>query len=429
MNNFAQKIAKFSNSKYMRILTNAFMSVAAISICGSIFSLLKSLPIPGYDTFLANTGLGDILSIPIAVCSDVMALYIALSMGYTMGKEFKEKNPFATALVGLGSFLVLTPFEASSYVVTEEGYNIITATNALGTGTTGALGAKGIFLAILAGILGSRLYIFLCSKNLKIKMPDSVPDTVSQMFEMMIPGGLTFLAFVVVRVIFAHTSFGTAQNFIYTILQNPLMAVGGGLAGVLVYVVGAKFLWCFGVHGGMVGYSAMASIIAAAGAANASALAAGTAVPHPEWALAVIMMDSAVLPLGLAMIIACKSERYKTLSRIALPTSVFNISEPLVFGTPIIMNLLIDIPFVILPGVNIILTMLVMKIGLVALPTGVSVSNVIPLPIAFSILNGSLSGAIWSILLIVMNTLVYLPFVKAMDAKALEEEKRAPEEA
>ena len=98
MNKFLQKIVGFTQSKYMRIITNGFMSVAAIGICGSIFTLLKSIPIPVYQTFLANSGLGDILSIPVSITSDLMAAYVVLAMAYTLSKEFNE-NAFAEEIV------------------------------------------------------------------------------------------------------------------------------------------------------------------------------------------------------------------------------------------------------------------------------------------------------------------------------------------
>lgn len=424
MNNFAQKIAKFTNSKWMRILTNGFMNIAAISICGSIFSLIKSLPIEAYQNFLTNSGLGEILSIPIAVCSDVVAIYIVLSMGYSVAKEYNQKNPFAPAIVALGTFLVLTPFTASSYTVDPEtgSYIVNTTANVLGTGVSGALGASGIFLAILCGLFGSRLYIYLIEKGIKLRLPDAVPDNVSGMFEMMIPGGLTFLVFVLIRFVVGLTPFGTAQRLIYTILQMPLMSVSGGLIGALVYLTAMKFLWCFGVHGGMVAYSAMAAILGAAGAANGSAFAAGVAAPYPEWALTTVLMDFGVLPLTIVMLIFAKSERYKTLSKIALPTSIFNISEPLVFGLPVVMNPIIDIPFVLVQPVNLLLTMLVMKLGLVAYPTGAGVSNVMPTLLAFPLTNAHWTGFVWAAILIVIDIMMFIPFFKAIDNKALEEE-------
>ncbi len=427
MNRLIEKITKFTNSRWMKILTNGFMNVAAITICGSIFSLLKSLPITAYQNFLTSSGIGDILSIPVAVCSEVSALYIAISMGYTVGKEFHARNPFATAVVGLGTFLVLTPFVSKSYSVdpnTGE-YVVSVIENVLGTGVSGSLGAKGIFTAIICGMFGSRLYLYFLDKGWKIRMPAGVPENVGAMFEMMIPGGLTFMVFVLIRYLFSLTPFGDAQTMVYTLLQLPLMNVGGGIVGCLVYTTVAKLLWCFGIHGGMVAYSAMVAVIGTANAANAAAFAAGTAAPYPEWCWMMIMTDFCVLPLTLAMLMTCRSERYKALARMSLPTSLFNISEPLVFAFPIVMNPIIDIPFVLLQPVSVFLTYLMNKIGILAMPTGANIGTFFPTPIAMALANRHWTGFVWALILLVLNVAVYLPFVKVLDKKALEEESPA----
>lgn len=416
LQNVLNKITSFTQAKYMKILTNSFMSIAAISIAGSIFSLVKSFPIAAWQSFLTSSGLGDLLAIPISVASDLTALYIVLALGYNVGKTF-EKDGFATAIIATGAFMILTPFSSTVYSAdysqSMEASSIIPLR---------AVGAQGIFLGIIVGIGASRLYVFFLDKGWKIKMPDSVPPAVANMFEMMIPGGLTYIVFMLIRWVFSLTSFGTAQSFIYTVLQTPLMAVGGGLAGVLVYLFSEKFLWLFGVHGGMVAYSAMATIMKTATAANASAYAAGTACPYPEWAYASVFMDYSVFALALAMLIVCKSEQYKTLSRLAIAPAAFNISEPLVFGLPVIMNPVIALPFVLLQPIDLLLTLFVTNIGLLPLPNGVTVSTVLPAFIQMGFLTGSARGIIWGLVLLAMNVLVYIPFVKVLDNKALKEE-------
>src|SRR5699024_11409075 len=49
------------------------------------------------------------------------------------------------------------------------------------------------------------------------------------------------------------------------------------------------------------------------------------------------------------MLFWAKSEQYKALGKLALGPAIFNINEPIIFGTPIVMNPLLFIPFVILP--------------------------------------------------------------------------------
>ncbi|MCD8129841.1 MAG: PTS transporter subunit EIIC [Lachnospiraceae bacterium] len=396
-----QGFVKFSNMRYMKIIMNGFMSVAAISISGSIFSLLASIPITPYQTFLTNSGLGDLLAIPIAACSDLMALFVVIGMAYTLAESFKVK-PLAPALVAIGAFMILTPFTASQYVVGADGsYSVVSVTNALSTGSNGALGAKGIFLAILVGLSASRLYVFLIQKNIKIKMPDTVPPVVSGMFEQMIPGGIVYVLFLIIRWLVGLTSFGTVQNMIYTLIQAPFMNVGGGLGGAIVYLLLGQILWCFGIHGGLVAYSVFATVMSTAMAANASAFAAGTAATNIPWGVVTACQGVAWFGLSLMLILSKKKEN-RSLGILSMPTSLCNISEPLMFGLPIIMNPIMCIPFVLYPVVSLLLTTFVMNIGLVVPITGASISNVLPAPLYFGFMNAHWTGFVWGIVLWVL---------------------------
>lgn len=234
-------------------------------------------------------------------------------------------------------------------------------------------------------------------------MPDSVPSNVASMFENMLPGGATFIVFLAIRYGMSLTSFGTAQALIYGILQAPLMKVGGGFGGLLIYMVMIKIFWLFGIHGGMLVNSAMYPIMAAATAANQSAFAAGLPAPYPEWAYgSAVCAGIGLLALNLLMFIA-KSKQFKALAKIALPTSLFNITEPMMFGTPMIMNVILGIPFILSPVISVLLTRLVMTIGLVAWPTGASSNMFIPSPIGMALLNAHWTGFVWGLVLIVIN--------------------------
>ena len=129
-----------------------------------------------------------------------------------------------------------------------------------------------------------------------------------------------------------------------------------------------------------------------------------------------------MLGLSLAMIICTRSKQYKSLGKLSLPTSLFNISEPLIFGFPLVMNPVMAIPFILSPIVSILPTVVVMQLGLVAPITGAQVATTIPFPIWLSLMNSSVSGFIWGLVVVALNVLLYLPFVKIADRMACSEE-------
>lgn len=414
------KVMKFAQLRYIKIIMNSFMGIAGFSIGASLFSLVKSIPIPFWQDFMTNSGLGDILSIPINMVSNLYALMVVLCVGYEVAKSF-EQRALPVAMTAFGALMILTPFEATVRITNAAGEMVTgTASNVI---SLSPLGSQGIFLAMFSGLLAARLYIFLVKKNIKIKMPDTIPPSVAGMFETMIPAGLVFIVFIAIRMIFAATPYGTAQSFIYTILQAPLMGVGATPVGAAIYLMAGKFLWMFGIHGDMLAYATLGSVRSAATQANMAAFAAGQPVPYLEWTLLTPLTNAGILALTLLLLIS-KSKQHKSLGKMAIATSVFNITEPVMFGLPIILNPVMAVPFVLTPGIDVLLTSLVMRIGLVAPSTGTALSNVIPTPIYMWMNNNSISGLIWGTLIIVINMAIFFPFFKVAEHMAVKEEQQ-----
>ncbi|MBE6116491.1 MAG: PTS sugar transporter subunit IIC [Erysipelotrichaceae bacterium] len=417
LDKITEKIMKFAQLRYVKIIMNAFMSVAAFSIGASLFSLLRSIPIPFWQTFLTNTGLTNILNIPITMVSNLYAIMIVICVGYELALSYDAK-PLPAAMIAFGSFMILTPFEAS--VAIKNGEEVVrgVAQNVIGVGP---LGSQGIFLAMFAGLLAARMYVFLIKKNIKLKMPESLPPAVAGMFETMIPAGLVFIVFIIIRLLFAQTSFGTAQNFIYGVLQAPLVGVGATPIGAAIYLMAGKFLWMFGIHGDLLAYAALGSVRSAATQANMAAFAAGEAVPYLEWTLLTPCTNVHILALTILLLIS-KSEQFKNLGKLSIATSLFNITEPIMFGLPIILNPIMAVPFVLLPGINIFLTSILMKGGLIAASKGAALASNIPTPIYLWMTTNSISGLIWGVIMIVLDAAVFYPFFKIAEKQALKQE-------
>lgn len=420
LDKITDKVMKFAQLRYIKIIMNAFMGIAAFSIGSSLFSLIKSIPLDPWQSFLASSGLGNILSIPINMVSSMYAIMVVLCVGYEVAKSFNQR-PLPAAMVAFGSFMIVTPFQAAVTITNEAGEAISgIAANVL---PLGPLGSQGIFVAMICGLLGGRLYVLLLEKNIKIKMPDSIPPSVAGMFETMIPAGIVFILFMVFRLGFAQTSYGTMQSFIYTVLQAPLMGIGANPIGAALYLMSGKLLWMFGIHGDMLTYATLGSVRSAATQANMAAFAAGAPVPYLEWGLLTPMTNVGILGLTILLLIS-KSKQHKSLGKLAIATSIFNITEPIMFGLPVILNPIMAIPFVLTPGICVILTSLVMKLGLVAPLTGVALSNVIPTPIYMWMATNSITGLIWGCIIVALCVAIFFPFYKIAEKAALNEESQ-----
>ena len=418
---------KITNNRYVKILMDSFMGISALTIGASFFVLARSLPLGDwYTNFLQSTGLYDVLNFPILITSELISLYLIITIGYHVAKSFNKK-PINGALIALGSFLMLTPFETTATFTTEAGETVSSVVSSVLP--TSYFGSQGIFLAMIVGILATRLYVWCDNKGFKIKMPASVPENVTNMFETMIPASLVFVVFMIIRVLCSMTSFGCAQNLIYGILQGPLTSIGGGYWGAFLYLFLGLILWLFGIHGSMLMYVAMGTIANAMWAENMVAFASGLPAPHPEWLYMYFVNlggSGATLGLVLLMTFAAKSEHLKTLGKISLPTSIFNINEPVIFGTPMVMNATLAIPFIAAPTVNFFLTTLVNKFGFAVL-TGSMQNNYYPIGMLGALATGSWTGFVWSIALVIIDLAIYYPFFKAYDAEKVKEEQSKSE--
>lgn len=327
--------------------------------------MARSLPLGDwYTNFLQSTGLYEILNFPILITSELISLYLIIAIGYFLAKSFNKKT-INGALIALGSFLMVTPFETIATLMDEAGNEVTgIVSNVL---SISSFGATGIFLAMIVGILSVRVYVWFDDKGFKLKMPASVPENVTNMFETMIPASMVFILFMIVRVACTYTSLGTAQNLIYGLLQAPLTNIGGGYWGAFLYLFLGLIFWLFGIHGSMMMYVAMGSIANAMWAENITAFASGLPAPHPEWLYMYFVNmggSGATFGLVLLMLFLAKSEHLKVLGCVALPTSIFNINEPLLFGIPLVLNATLAIPFLLAPATNFFLTSAVNKMGL-----------------------------------------------------------------
>ena len=118
--------------------------------------------------------------------------------------------------------------------------------------------------------------------------------------------------------------------------------------------------------------------------------------------------------------IFAKSERLKIVGKVAVAPAFFGISEPLIFGLPIVFNPFVLIPWVLGPMVNYVVAYMLTSAGIVARCAGVTVFNV---PMIFTgIMNGNISIALMEIGLFIIDILLFMPFIKVLEKNYIVEE-------
>ncbi|WP_333685620.1 PTS sugar transporter subunit IIC, partial [Enterocloster lavalensis] len=397
-----------------------FLLSMPLLIVGSFFLLIANFPIPGWSDFWARFFGEDWVSYfakPTDATFSIMAILAVVGIGYSFAEQMNVDKLFGAASAMVSWFLIM-PYE----VLLEGGGSVKGI-------PLDWVGSKGIFVGIICAFLSIHIYAWVNKKGWVIKMPEGVPPTVVKSFAALIPAGVSMLVFFVINIVFAMTPFHSAFDFIFTILQVPLLKLGNTLPAMVIAYIFLHLFWFFGVNGGSVVAAVFNPILQTLSAENLAAYQAGAPIPNIicqqfQDLFATFGGCGSALSLMIAMLLFCRSKRIRELGKLSLVPGLFGINEPIVFGLPIVLNPMILIPFMLVPTINIVISYICMSIGLVPLCSGVAIPWTMPV-----VLSGFLStgwqGAVLQLVLLVLGIFVYMPFIKMMDKQYLADEAKA----
>lgn len=421
---FSQKV---NNNKILKGISGGFSAMLPVVMVGAIFTLLANLNIGPYQNLITATGLKGFFAIPADYTTNMISLYavflIAKAEASVLGMD--ERESVASGVIALMAFLIMIPLGVSG-TDADTGVTVTVP----GAVNTTFLGSAGLFTAMLVGIIFPWIHNIFVTRNIGIKMPDTVPPAISKSFSALIPAIALAALAIVLRMLAGMTSYGSVTMLIYGILKAPLTALAASPFTFVILLLVCNVLWFFGIHGGMVATSIMAVLYTELTLENLAAYGAGQAVPNiliqPAWfAMGNIGGSGCAIGLCLCLALFSKSERYKALNKIALPSGLCGISEPMVFGVPLVLNPIMLIPMLVAPIVTFLLGYAAMAIGLVPYMIGVNVSTGTPILLSAFTAWADWRGVLLQAVLIAVAVCIYYPFFRAADNQALEEEKNA----
>lgn len=405
MDKWMVPVATFMNkNKYIGCIRDAFAILMPMIIAGS-FALLFNIYICGGSGLAGIAGFewlsnfSGMFSTVNFACISCMALWTTLIVGYLLGEKNGQK-PMVTMIIAGCCFISLLDPEAI-------------AAN---------LGASSLFLSFFVSILSVVIFSKLMkNEKIKIKLPSSVPPMISNSFNALIPACITLFAFGIAGGILHGTTGMYLNDILYGIIQKPFNSLVGSQLGVSLVVIFTQLLWWFGIHGTFALNPIIQPVQAAALAANIAAVTAGT-VPQEVYTKAFMHLfanlggGGIVISLALAILVFSKKKEDKQICKISMIPLICGISEPVVFGLPIMLNPAYLIPFVLAPLVT-------TNIGFFAINAGFLTTNYVesisgmPMFIQqFLAYNGQWSSLILVAVNILVAFLIYAPFV-IMDNK------------
>ena len=409
--------SKVADSKMLDALMGGMMCTLPMTLGVSVIAILINFPIPGFSDWVVSSGLMATGNSILTVTMNMMGIYISFFIGLRWGKVCGLSG-YTGGIVSGAVFLAFMPQQSFEDIPMASFIN------------TSYMGSNGIFVAILLGLIVPKVTAILMSK-LEIKLPDMVPPMVADSLSPMFAAIVLFTAVWFAKWGLSFTPWGNLFDMINTLIGTPVTMVGASPLAYIIVCSLQSIFWFFGVHPNVM-LNFYAPVIMACSAANTEAIIAGEALPYGAWA--VVALGTAIggqaNALGISIsLLFTKSERFKAIRGIALVPSLFNISEPLMFGLPVVLNPMYFIPFLLNIPVCAIVVQALYALGLGAAfnPT-IQLPWVLPQPV-IAFMQGGIGCLVISVAVLAVSVLMYTPFTLMADRQALREEQAALEES
>ncbi|BDR59383.1 PTS sugar transporter subunit IIC [Xylocopilactobacillus apicola] len=419
MNDFINKkvvpnAIKFSNTRPIKALKDGMMYGLPFLIVGSIFLLFANIPIPIVAKVIKQSGWADVFNQVYQSSFNLMSIFAVIGISYVYIKNEGIELAIPGSLSALGAFILLLPYQVKA-----QSGEIIP--NIISKDWTSG---KGMICAILIGLASGWIYSFCLKKNWRIKMPEGVPPAVANSFSALIP---TSAVLICAGAVFATFKFLIKSNFsevIYSTVQVPLQGVTDSLGGVIIMAFAMSLFWWCGIHGGAICGAILTPILQSNLAANQAILDSGRKLTLENgghifsqqfWSNYLCMTGGGII-VGIVIYNAffAKAPMLRELGKLSLLPNIFNISEPIIFGVPVVMNLYLAVPFMLFPVLVGAASYLLMQAGILPLFSGVLAPWTTP-PIISGFIIGGWRTALWQLIIIILSTLFYWPFIRKYD--------------
>lgn len=406
---------KISRNIYLRAIRDGFIAGMPVILFSSIFILIAY--VPNAWGFYWSKDIETFLMTPYSYSMGILAFFVggttAKALTDSMNRDLPATNQInflSTMLASMVGFLLMAAEPAK-----EGGF------------LTAFMGTKGLLTAFIAAFVTVNVYKVCVKNNVTIRMPEEVPPNISQVFKDLIPFTVSVVLLYGLELIVKGTLDVTVAESIGTLIA-PLFSAADGYLGITLIFGAYAFFWFVGIHGPSIVEPAIAAITYANIDTNLHLIQAGqhadkVITSGTQMFIVTMGGTGATLIVPFLFMWICKSERNRAIGRASVVPTFFGVNEPILFGAPIVLNPIFFIPFIFAPIANVwIFKFFVDTLNMNSFSTNLPWVTPGPLGIVlgtnFQVLSFILAG-----LLIVVDTIIYYPFVKVYDEQILEEER------
>jgi PTS system cellobiose-specific IIC component len=386
-----------SENTYLSAIRAGMVAVVPLTIIGGLFMVVSYPPLA--DWARAVEPYRPLLQLPVTATFGLLAVFVCFAIGYDLGKRLELEAIVSASLATLIFLMLQLDVQTQSLAMH-------------------GLGSAGLFTAIVVALGSICVQKFFTARNLVIKLPAEVPPVVYESFLSLIPMGFLVSVAWLIRFVL-----GIDINHLLQMAFTPLVFALNTLPGILVFAFLVTLLWSVGINGDNTLDAIVGPIFLQYLAANVEATSQGQPLPYVTalgFFTSFVNVGGTGATIALALIMwNSKEPGYRKVSRVSLPTQIFQINEPIFFGFPIVLNPVFMVPYVLNALILTTGSFLLMDWDVIHKPF-VNVPWTTPPIIGhYLVTGGDWRAAVWGVLSILIAMSVYYPFAKAAERQRL----------
>ena len=406
---------KISRNKYLRAIRDGFIAGMPVILFSSIFILIAYVPYAW--GFHWSKDMESFLMTPYNYSMGILAFFVggttAKALTDSMNRDLPATNQInylSTMLASMVGFLLMAA---------EPGKD--------GGILTAFMGTKGLLTAFIAAFVTVNVYKVCVKNNVTIRMPDEVPPNISQVFKDLIPFTLSVVLLYALELVVKASLHVTVAESIGTLLA-PLFSAADGYLGITIIFGAYAFFWFVGIHGPSIVEPAIAAITYANAEVNLKLIQQGMHADKiltsgTQMFIVTLGGTGATLVVPFMFMWLTKSKRNRAIGRASVVPTFFGVNEPILFGAPLVLNPIFFIPFIFAPIANVwIFKFFIDTLGMNSFTANLPWTTPAPLGLVLGT-NFQFLSFVLAALLIVVDVVIYYPFLKVYDEQILEEER------
>ncbi|HEL2037559.1 TPA: PTS lactose transporter subunit IIBC [Streptococcus suis] len=405
---------KISRNPYLRAIRDGFIAAMPVILFSTLFLMVAFVPnIFGFTW--SDEAVAAIMK-PYGYTMGIVAVLVAGTTAKSLTDAFNRQLPKTNQI----NFI-------STMIASISGFLLLASDGIEGGFANGYMGTKGLLTAFLAAFITVNIYKVCVKNNVTIRIPDEVPPNVSQAFKDVIPYALSIFVLYGIDLV-TRQFLGTNVTEAILKLFEPLFTAADGYVGITIIFGAYALFWFVGIHGPSIVEPAIAAITYANIETNFQLLQAGQHADKiltsgTQMFIVTIGGTGATLVVPFMFMWLTKSKRNKAIGRASVVPTFFGVNEPILFGAPLVLNPVFFVPFILAPIANVwIFKFFVDTLKMNSFSVNLPWTTPGPLGIVMGTNFAPLAFAL-AILLVVVDVLIYYPFLKVYDEQILAEEQ------